>query len=867
MHDLQGERETNANLKKQLDKAFSVGFKAALDDHRADIYAKLATHECELKKAIKNAEGETEQTLIGHLEQLELMKATMKEMMKNTMEEAINESKPKVPKEIGDILNLVKTLSTSIEGRLQSADDGSDSLKKAGGEVLETLKEQIESMLVVQDTQKELNDRISSLKMVNARLEETIRSHAGSIGDLQAQLNVRQQELENCQRQLRLKTDELQQLQAKIHNNAGIQDELNNLQASNAKANGDRADAIEKLENIRAVLQKEAEKSHSLQAEKAVLEEYLRSAEAKVLCGEKQLAQHKAKVAEELEKQRIRMEEDKRMSLKQEQENHVQKISGQKKKLEKLQSDFEKQKEVAEGCLNSISELHAQIAILKSTNSEQAAKLTQFEDQSSCNLTEYESLLKAMESRNLEISQIKASLKEHDESFLSRSRTFHDIENTVEGLAPAYRALQSRLAHYEQIEGKVRDYIQKLGISIDGETVEGFMEKVASINVPVAVKYQSRSTSTDDLTQHPDNIELMNISLNKGYSVSCRAQSSATHHPKQSPEVSTLNEAQSEKEKSVQVPRSPAVLASQASHVPSPSPIQTMRQTRRVAQRRSGVQPPAKAFQNSTTEVTEVTTKVTTVRESRTVHGSQNVRLRPPEQSCHTPIPGSAVKDSQDVNRYVSDINDSPMTDISPVVDFIGDNPKGDHSKVLNRQRSTKRSKAEKIGQSSQKTSIPSNDRSKSQGGKPLKSILKRPAPRNDDEVKNGIHALRDPTIAPPALQKQQTKPTHPRRGLAPVSSGLGFSKSLSSNNSVQYGKSEEATEPNSPRQSLHDGGDGLDHIPRNSPANTSRQSQRKRSIPSVSSSALSEPSAKRSRLSMPYQNKSSASFSTMGRK
>lgn len=866
MHDLQGERETNANLKKQLDEAFSVGFKSALDDHRADIYAKLTTHECELKKAIKNAEGETEQTLIGYLEQLGLMNATMKEMMKHTMEEAINESEPKVPKEIADILDLVKTLSTSIEERLQSADNGSDSLKKAGGEVLETLKTQIESMLVVQDAQKELNDRISSLQVANARLEETIRSHAGSIGELQAQLNDRQQELENCQRQLRLKTDELQQVQAKVHNDAGLQDELNSLQAANDKANGDRADVIEKLENVRAILQKEAEKSHSLQVQKAVLEECLQSAEAKVLCGEKQLVQHKAKIAEELEKQRIKMEEDKRMSLKREQENHVQKISGQKKKLEKLQSDFEEQKEVAEGCLNSISELHAQIAILKNTNSEQAAKLTQFEDQSSCNLTEYESLLEAMQSRNLEISQIKASLKEHDESFLSKSQTFHDIENTVEGLAPAYRALQSRLAHYEQIEGEVRDYSQKLGISIDGETVEGFMEKVASINVPVAVKYQSRSTSTDDdLAQHPDNIELMNISFNKGHSVPCRAQSSATDHPKQNLEVSTLNEAQSEKEKSVQVPRSPAVLDSQASYVPSPSPIQTMRQTRRVAQRRSGVQPPAKAFQNSTTEVTEVTTKVTTVRESRTVHGSQNVRLRPPEQSCHTPIPGSVVEDSQDVNRFVSDINDSPMTDISPVVDFIGDNPKGDHSQVLNRQRSTKRSNVEKIGQSNQKTSIPSNDWSKPQGGKPLKSILKRPAPRNDDEVKNGIHALRDPTIAPPALQKQQTKPTHPRRGLASVSSGLSFSKSLSSNNSLRYGKSEEVTEPNSPSQSVQDG--GLDDISRNSPANTSRQSRRKRSIPSISSSALSEPSAKRSRLSMPYQNKSSASFSTVGRK
>ncbi|KFY86825.1 hypothetical protein V500_07371 [Pseudogymnoascus sp. VKM F-4518 (FW-2643)] len=813
--ELQQEREQSVLLQKELHAQHQeIGLKDTikdlLDGHCLGVTDRLS-------EAISNTDKENQSRLSDCLRLLE----------------STTGKPPQAPKEVLEMKGLVETLSTSISDRLQSADDGSDALRNAGTEVMEALKARVETLFEVQNSKKELDERISSLQVANARLEVATRGHEERILELQTQLTAkeseldrcraesnvksewnrtqlddRQKELDKCRENLTTREDELRKAQAKIEAGSVSQNELTILQATHAKTASELADVTKNMRGCEVALAEQGEMASTMQAQNTDLEERLESAEQKVVDVERELSQFKASASESLKKQRMEAETDRRKSLESEKRSHVQKASnlqrlrveaeamaeGLKAESKKLKEDVKKKEQL-------ILALEAEKTTLEGKSKEQTERLAQLEKGSISQVAEYHSLIEALKSTAFDITQLETKLKQNEEKAVAESRMVNGITESVGGIIRQYVAVMSRLESYERIEAKVQDYCRKSGISFEANALDAILEILAGFKSrsPVA-RIPSRNNSIDNGTAA--------LHVSNGQPASF------------TPKVVRL-----------QVPNSPEILDSQMLCPPSSSPL-PRRGVRSIAPQRGPANATLSVKESFETTTRKFTTEVTRFRASRTTKESEDARR-------NSPLHGLEIEDSQDKGgksacspscSSLSELNDSDFDEIDDCYMLASGRP------------GNEKGREEETARGQRPTAAPKKAEPKMQANKPLKGCLKKTTPRNDSADDKSM--LSNDTIKTPLSDPTSMKPSTGRQiskaRLASLSEAHDSSKMLPPNNNPIRGGGTPRSDSKQSITSLQ------------SESSVSKFNLRKRTMCSVSSGMKSEPPTKQVRLSLP---------------
>lgn len=738
---------------------------------------------------------------------------------------------------------LIETISTNIGDRLQSADDGSETLRNAGTEVMEALKARVETLFEIQDAKKELEERISSLQVANARLDVASRRSEERVLCLQAQLsaketeldrcraesnikseasqthfNEKQKELNKCREDLTAKDDELRKARAKIEAGSVVQNELTALQVAHEKAASDSADVTKQLRDCQAALAEQGKMESAMKIQNADLKERLRSAEQKVIGVERELSQFKASANEDLKRQKVEAEMDRRKSLETEKRSHVQKVSNLQRLrveaeaiAEELKAETTKLKDNVEEKEQSILALKTEKAALGEKNEEQAERLAQL-DGSVSQVVEYHSLVEALKATGTDIAQLETKLEQNEQKAIVYSEIVSEINESVGALVSELNAVKSRLELYERIEAKVQNYCQKSGISFESNAIDAILEILA--------EYESRFPPVA-------RIPLRNNGVGNRTAASHASNDKATAVR-------------------LQVPNSPEIPDSQTPSAPSSSPL-PRRGVRSIApQCSTGISNATVSSRGLFEEVTrEFSTEVTRYRESRTTRNSEDAHRNSPFRSPE-------IEDSQDKGNKLfrspscSSLSELDSDDFDQIDDYdiltlnSPENKKGKET-ARGQHPAAALKKADIKPPKAQSHKPPS----KMQANRPLKSCLKQTTPRNnsvDDKPmlwNNAVNTpLSDPTSMKPSPSRQSSRV---RLGL--ISSVQDPIKKLPSNNNHIRGGGTPRSDSKQPVTSVQ---------PESS---VSKPNIRKRTMSLVSGGMKAEPPAKQARLSLPVRD------------
>jgi hypothetical protein len=735
------------------------------------------------------------------------------------------------------MMGLIETLSTSIGDRLQSADDGSEALRNAGTEVMEALKSRVETLFEMQDTKNELEERISSLQVANARLEAAARGHEEKIPELQTQLAAKEseldryraesndkfernrsrlddmkKELEQCRKELATKDDELRQAESKIEAGSIAQQELAILQATQEKSASELVDATKQFRDCQMALSEQSEIASAMQVRNTDLKERLSSAEQKAGNIEREMSRFKATASEDLKRQRIEAETDRRKSLESEKRSHVQKVSNLQRlrveaeaMVEGLKEESKKLKEDVENKELMILALEAEKTILEGTSEKQSERLAQLEQGSISQAAEYHSLTEALKSAASDISQLKTGLRANEDEAATKNRLFNEFNENVEVVIHQFVAVMSRLESYERIEAKVQDYCRQSGISFEVSAMDAILEIIAG--------FENRNGGVANKTT--------------------ASRDSGTQTTPFTPKVVRLQD-----------PKSPEILDSQAPCAPSSSPL-PRRGVRSIAPQRSAIFANAPLFaRGSSEEITgKFTTEVTRSRESRTTQDPEDARRG---SLFHSP----EVEDSQDKGGiFTRSPSFSPLSVLNS--SEVGEN---DDCYLLPLDRpGNKEEQREETPSRRYPTTAPIKARAKPSKAqvdkpgpkliakKPLKSCLKQTTPRNnlmDDKATLSSDVARAP-LSDPTSMKPPTGRLPSKSRLATLSGVHDPSKKVPYNTRTRSGST--------PRSEYKQA-----TAPVQSESSVSQLNFRKRSMSLLSSGVTSEPPTKQARLSLP---------------
>ncbi|KFY13120.1 hypothetical protein V492_03477 [Pseudogymnoascus sp. VKM F-4246] len=817
---VQQERDKSKLLQKELqaqhqEKGLIEIVKDLLDSHCLSITDKLVIHEGKLSEAIGNAERENQNRLSECLKLLE----------------SATEKSPQTRKEVLEMKSLIETLSTSISDRLQSADDGGEDLRNAGTEVMEALKARVETLFEVQDAQKDLEERISTLQVANARLEVATRGYEERVLHLQTQLTAKeseidrcraesnqksewnrtqfdngQKELEKCRKQLATRDGELRKAQAMVEAGSVAQIELTIFQETHAKAVDDLDEATKNLTDCQAALAKQDKVVGTIQAQNTDLQERLSFAQQKSIDVERELSRFKANASESLKRQRAEAETHREKSVESERRSHVQKVSnlqrlrgGAEAMVKELKAEIEKTKEDVEKKEQAILALETEKATLEDENKKQAERLAHPDQGSISQLAELRSLAEDLKSNGLNISQVKAELARNEESSAAASQIH-------QALISEHTAVKSRLESYERVEAKVQEYCQKSGKSFEGNAADAILQILASFESSTRV---FPGTSLQENSSENGTARLR------------------TRNGQATSSTNTIIRRQA--------PNSPEILDSQMPSAPSSSPL-PRQGVRSIAQQRGAV--PSKA-----TLPSQESPEETKFREPRTTKD-------PKDGHGDSPFFGLEIEDSQDKRRKLArspsyssltQLDSDDLDQISDCLEVSSNRPEdkmGGGEATTSGQRPAESPEVADLKPPKARLHRPA---AKLQAKMPLKGCLKKTAPRNDLVDGNTVPSdAVEATRLHLTSMRPYTRPQASKARLASIPKVHDPSKKLFPDNNIIRGG---ITPILDSQQSI---------TPMQSESSASRPNARKRTIASIASGVEHEAPAKQPRLSIP---------------
>jgi hypothetical protein len=774
----------------------------------------------------------------------------------------------------------------SVRSHIISTQDGTTSIQEAGTELFNTIKTKVETIITAQDGRTELQNQIGDLRESNVRLEEKNRSCHEKISDQEGQLSTKQVQLESCQEKLIIKTAELDEVRLKLQEISVLQLQLNESQTSNGELRTQVDEVTQQLEMSQSDVEAATAEVLRFETAQSELRESLQAANNKISKFESEhlacVAAAKASldeaVKQALEKQKLSLVEDKKAALKTQELEQLQRISTLKRrgdnaeiKLSELQVEIDKWKTLATESSDKLARFEAENATIW------AAESTRHKEQLQTLKKDYEALAVALRIPCYDIAQIKIALadyeakttanlvqtREMEQAFAEYKQTANSVEQTVTN--ETITRLEKELKVYVDSEAKIRLHIQSLEDDPNLSTVE-LVKRAFSTKPHAAAPYRSRSTSIDRVLGTPlagprsnqDNQannfprksrdRLLQAQETENLIENFRLDSShaaSASHP-------SVEKGKKGSSKHKTANRRSVVNSSRdfpPAEVPDSQGQEALQAQCRVAQR-PGI-PPSPVITRSRGSFTQTTqTTEIRIRELRTYQQSSNVKDST-----------AVIEDLQTPSRSQGSTNtsgseSSPLTDIEPVTDFIKNNPNGDHSQLLKRQRSIKGfnidpSAEKKHMNAARPKHIPQYHSGSGGTLQELRGILK--SSKGSENSPQSPNALWVPSTASKASSKlnvSKASPviTLPARGTKPFShSRMG----APSNKNVgpQQSSSSNAFQAELNSSKYYD-------IPSSPVVAQPRRNSMKRMQSNMTDEETTEPPRKQQRVSLPHQSK-----------
>lgn len=785
------EKQKVMHLETRLDAGLGQSLTTMLEKQNETIAAKV--------------ENQGKKLLVAIYAKQEEKAASLKDYLKTL--QAYKEHETEASRSIRELLSLVTALSAKVSEALQSKDAAHHGLQKAGAEVLNSIKEKVESISEAQGNQAELTNRVLHLETAKVNLESQLKFEERAKSDLRRQLEAKVLELEQTREDIQLKNQELKALQASTRQEAArshqeaddlrssiatlseelkelrefdakLQDDHQSLQARNSLLVDEGRTATEQLRRSNESTKQTAERLKASADENARLLRRAEAAETKIAELQAKLTEQAASTKQQLEAERVKSDQDKRRAVTTAQQGTLSELSTLKKRYEKLAVENSSLKDAA-AAQSGTDDLEAEIARLEKENSNLIKSHV-------WDIRQYQ---KAFNSQGQQIESIKTQL--------AQSRQVPSQITEMEGFKGKFETavarMESRLVHHENIEMKIRAYCEQHNWDYEEMDVENFLYQITTNAVE---EYRKSLNSSSFSTQ------FSRPSMSFGQSMTTAATIGSAAQYSQSLATRRCEERTTEV---VQVPgtqtpqksrRSPSVpsVASRSPHVAMVSPPRA-RRNHSIAERRrilaSSSKPPTP--DNSGTPVRKPTDRTTG-------SGGRGHRAIPaPKANSIFDIPDSSEEASQKRGvatskagrgpvpqsttpaRPACDGNgklDSDFSDLTDLMDMMDENPEADVIPTLEQQRLARASSIVEESQSQRSKAgtmePPSTPRepsgSQAQDPKPLKSILKKRSHSISQEAEEIV------ALAPP---RRQIQPPKGKNSLASLGTGVvGFRSS-----------------------------------------------------------------------------------------
>ena len=898
---LDTEKQKVKDLENRLQAGVNDDIKALLEKQNETFAAKVESNGRELLEAFDAKQEERSASLKDYLKTLQ----------------AYKEHETEASKTIGELLSQITALSANVSQSMKSKDETFHGLQNAGEEILNTIKKKVKSISEVQGHQAELSNRVLLLETAKINLETLLKAEEKSKLEVETQLRSKSLQIEQDLEQLRLKDQQVQALQSSLQQGtermqqeadglrstlAAVNEEAQRLKESNAKLQEDNENLLVQVSCFKDESESVSERLRTLQESTGQTSERLKASEndkARLLiraqaaetkgaelqakfseyalnakeCFEqqesnakKQLAEQVAHSNQQLEAQRVKMDEARRRAVREGRQGALAELSTLKKLFDNLKAE-KLALEDSVAVDSEKDELRAEISRLQ----KEKAGMERI------HASEKQKYQRAFISQGSEIQSMKELIQRSAQHLARVDEQMNQLESLNQSFTEGYEKLQASLIHHEDVELEIRAYCQAQGWDYDDMDVASFLTRITKKAVEAYRQSLNSSSFTADVPRP---------SMSLGQSMAIAAPVGSQTQPPQSASPSAATRQRVElSQESVQVPGTQTPRRSQRSPpLPVPatrapavtaSPIKPRRNhsiaERRRTQTTSSAKPPTP--DTSGTPVRKPSDRTTgsggrpgnrpgPPSFASVIFGIPDSSQEPSQKRAHETkkaAPRGHVQAESTPTRPSADSKriDSDFSDLTDLMDMMDQNPEVDVIPVLEQQR---RQRASSIAEDSQiqrgKTTAmepPSTPRepktAPAHEPKPLKSILKKRTHSMASQIEES------PAQAPP---RKQLQPLKGKNSLASLGTGtVGFRSSQDARPSRSVGFSAgEAGETQDTVVATQVGSTRPDNV------TTGRGLKRTQTIRrpplATESEVQSTPVAKKPRLSIPYKPSSS---------
>ena len=899
---LDAEKQKVKNLENRLQAGVNDDIKALLEKQNETFAAKVESNGRELLKYFDAKQEERSASLKDYLKTLQTYK----------------EHETEASKTIGELLSQITALSANVSQAMKSKDETFHGLQNAGEEILNTIKEKVESISEVQGHQAEFSSRILLLETAKINLESLLKAEEKSKLEVKTQLRSKSLEIEQNLKQLRLKDQQVQALQSSLQQGtenlqqeadglrstlAAVNEEVQKLKESNAKlqennesllvqvscfkdesesvserlrtlqeSTGQTSERLKASENEKARLLIRAQAAETKGAEiQAKFSEYASNAkerfEEQEFNAKKQLAEQVARSKQQLEAQRVKMDEERRRAVREGRQGALVELSTLKKLFENLKAE----KLALEDSIavdSEKDELRAEISRLHKEK-DGMERSHAFEKQ------KYQ---RAFISQGSEIQSMNELIQQSAQHLARADEQMNQLENLNQSFCEGYEKIQASLVHHEDVELEIRAYCQAQGLDYDVMDVASFLTRVTEKAVEAYRQSLNSSSFTTDVPRP---------SMSFGQSMTIAATVGSQTQPSQPASPSTATRQRVElSQETVQVPgtqtpcrnqRSPSlpVAATRAPYSVTAGPMKPRRNhsiaERRRTQTTSSGKPPTP--DTSGTPVRKPSDRTTgsggrpgnrpgPPSFANAIFEIPDSSQEPSQKRAHETkkaAPRGQVQAESTPTRPSAESKriDSDFSDLTDLMDMMDQNPEVDVIPVLEQQRRRRASSIAEDTQSQRgKASVMEPP---STPREPKTAAAQEPKPLKSI-LKKRTHSMasqveESPAQAPP---RKQLQPLKGKNSLASLGTGtVGFRSSQDAGPSRSVGFSEvETGEKHDTAVATQAGSTRPNNV------TTGRGLKRTQTIrrpPLATESEMqSTPVAKKPRLSIPYKPSSS---------
>lgn len=849
---IDNEKKHIEKLRGQLRAAESDAVDATLDKRDDAIMRKIDGQSEYLLNSIESRDEVRAAALLESIEALELQP----------------NPDPSLVESLAGLKQLMKKLSGEVTNALSQKEESKDILLQTGNRLLDAIEAKVNSISDNTGRHAQLASQILELQNAKANLELCANQQENEITKLEEKLATKDQLIADKQMLLDQRCSELAQVQTELQQSAEriaslqeaersleettrqnqklveshtkLSDDLKELAGSNKLTVDELGRAQQELRSCQEAWRERSEVVQALETEKTSALTRAQFAEDSLENTRKALNQQRDNIAQEVEKQRVKIEEEKRLAIKQEQLLNGQKISGHKRRIEDLQSDLDKSKSIE-------AELQKRVASLTSANTELSMKLAKQTDEASQRQLDLAPLQASLIAQQYDISTLEQSVESHRSIASISSGIVTDLLILVDRLVKECDHQHTEVERYRTFESKLKIYCAHRALRFEDVDFDGFIGRLTASISQDLQKAATRMPETMVATEESDKA-VHDLPRRDAFDADIQVPASPLVEDSQLGALKARDEE-------IVVTRSPFNLP------------KAKRNARIAVRRRSSIlqtsslpAPPIAPRGRSKTDISAQQLPSSTDARKNTSYLSRSENTKKRMEAAQEPSSEDIISYMTPVKKHakapVVEPGSTPLTDLDEVIDMMFKEPAEDPIAVLEQHR-RERTASNQMPHTKEASEEPGTTAGKKtlkrpNQSRPLKGILKKTtlavAVHTEDETSSKTTTATMASVVP---ERQLLQPPKFKRSLSSV--GMGF---LSSQEAIG-GKVSPKREP---RDNAVTAADVQSGTPRSvSAPNVSvpRSQNRKRtSLSGTSSMETPTSAAKRPRMSIPYSQK-----------